>query len=93
MIIGSCVLHLSAGWVNSLKEKRSVVKSIIEKVKHRYNVSIAEISDQDAHKAIVLGFCCASNERRHAESTMTNVLNFIENNTEAVVTGVEMEIL
>ena len=93
MIIGTCTLRLSAEWVSSLKEKRMVVKSIIEKTRHKFNVSIAEVDYQDAHKDIGIGFACVTNESRHAESMVQNILNFIESNTDAVVMDVQIEML
>jgi len=92
MYIGACKLYLTADWVTSLKEKRSVVKGIVERTKHRFNVSIAEIEDMDEHKRIVVGFACVSNGGRHAEDMVRSVAAFIENNTDARVDGTETEI-
>ena len=92
MIIGSCTVYLTADWCNSLKEKRMVVKSIIEKVKHKFNISIAEVDRQDIHKSIVIGFVCVTNQVRHADEIIDNVLNYIERNTDAVIDDVEREI-
>lgn len=92
LIIGTAKINLFAGWVHSLKEKRMVVKSIIDKVKHKFNVSIAEIENQDLHQSIVIGIACVSNDKRHADSTMQNVINFIEDNTDAVLQSVETEV-
>jgi len=93
MIIGACRIDLRAEWADSLKDKRSVVKSVINKTRNKFNVSIAEIENQDLHKDITLGFACVTNEARHAQSIVSNVLAFIEANTDAVVVGVETEIL
>ena len=82
MIIGTCTITMRAEWVTSLKEKRMVVKSIIEKTRNRFNVSIAEIDCQDSHREIVIGIVCVSNEVRHATSIINHVLHFIERNTE-----------
>ena len=92
MIIGSCTVYLTADWCNSLKEKRMVVKSIIEKAKHKFNISIAEVDRQDIHKSIVIGFVCVTNQVRHADEIIDNVLNYIERNTDAVIDDVESEI-
>lgn len=92
MIIGACTIYMTAEWVNSLKEKRMVVKSIIEKTKHKFNVSIAEVDRQDIHKSVVIGFACVTNEVRHADEIIQNVLNYIEDNTNAVIDNVEREI-
>lgn len=93
MIIGTVKVYMNAGWVHSLKEKRMVVKSIIAKVKNKFNVSIAEIEDQDLHQSIVLGIACVSNDTKHADSTIQNVINFIEEKCEAVVLDVRVEML
>ena len=93
MIIGTCKVYMVAEWVFSLKDKRMIVKSITEKVRHKFNVSIAEVEDNDVHKSIVIGFACVTNEVSHADSIINNVLNFIEDNTDAVVEDVVIEIL
>lgn len=93
MIIGTAKLYLFANWVHSLKEKRMIVKSIIDKTKNKFNVSIAEIEDQDLHQSIVIGIACVSTDKRHADSTIQNVINFIEDNTDAVLQSIETEII
>ncbi|WP_035292813.1 DUF503 domain-containing protein [Clostridium sp. KNHs214] len=93
MIIGTAKIYLYANWVHSLKEKRMIVKSLIAKVHNKYNVSIAEVENQDYHKSIVLGIACVSNDTRHANSMVQNVLGFIEGNTDAIVERTEIEIL
>ena len=93
MIIGTCVVYLTADWVFSLKEKRMVVKSIVEKVRHKFNVSVAEVDNQDIHKSIVIGFACVTNEVNHANSIIDNVINFIEKNTDARIDDTVIEIL
>lgn len=93
MIVGIGSIYLRANWVHSLKEKRMIVKSIIGKVKNRFNVSIAEIENQDIHQSIVLGMSCVSSSTSHANSTIQNVMNFIEDNTEAYVEKSYIEML
>jgi uncharacterized protein len=93
MIIGTGKIYLYADWVHSLKEKRMVVKSIIDRVKNRFNVSIAEVDNQDLHQSIVVGIACVSNNTAHASSSIQHVIQYVEDNTEAVVTNIETEIL
>ena len=93
MIIGTCVVYLTADWVFSLKEKRMVDKSIVEKIRHKFNVSVAEVDNQDIHKSIVIGFACVTNEVSHANSIIDNVINFIEKNTDARIDDTVIEIL
>ena len=92
MFIGCCVMKFRAEWVTSLKEKRMVVKPIIEKTRHKFNVSIAEIEEMDVHQTIVIGFTCISNEGKHTEQVLHTVSDFIENSTDALLTDIEFEI-
>lgn len=75
------------------EEKRMIVRSIIDKVRHKYNASIAEVEDLDLHQSIVLGIACVSNSTKHSNSCIQNVIQYIEQNTEAVVQNIEIEIL
>ena len=93
MIIGTCKVYMSAGWVGTLKEKRMVTKSIIERVRNRFNVSVAEIENQDMHRSIVIGYACVTNSARLADEIIHNVLKYIEDNTDATVQDVVIEIL
>ncbi len=93
MFVGICTMHFTAEWVTSLKEKRMVVKHITEKAGHKFNISIAEVDKQDIHQSIVIGFACVSNETAHVDKMMNTVIDFIENNTDAVLDDVETEII
>ncbi|NFM47014.1 DUF503 domain-containing protein [Clostridium botulinum] len=93
MIIGTAKIHLYANWIHSLKEKRMIVKSVISKTKNKFNVSIAEIEMQDVHQSIVIGIACVSNSTKQADSIIQNVVNYIEGNTEAMVSNIETEII
>lgn len=93
MIIGTAKIYLFANWVHSLKEKRRIVKSIINKVQHRFNISISEIENQDLHQSIVLGIACISTDKKHADSTIQNIIKYIEENSEAVLENVETELI
>lgn len=94
MIVGTCTVYLNAPYVFSLKEKRMIVKSIIERVKNKFNVSIAEVSNQDIHKSVVIGFACVTNRTDHANSIIENVINFIDKiSKEAEIIDTVIEIL
>lgn len=92
MFTGICKVTLRAEWVSSLKEKRMVVKSIVSKIRNKFNVSVAEVDCQDIHKIIVIGFACVSSESVHVEKIIQNVIDFIEWNTDAPIYDTEWEI-
>ncbi len=77
MTVGACRITLRLPENASLKGKRQVIKSITARVRNRYNVSIAEIDDQDKWQIASLGISCVSNSGRHAADTLTNVTDFI----------------
>lgn len=93
MIVGACrvVLHLPES--HSLKEKRHVVKSIIARVHNQFNVSAAEVEDQDLWQQAVLGIAVATNDTQHANEVLSNVVNYIQGATPAAeMTDYEIDI-
>ena len=83
MVIGVCRVVLSIDDAFSLKEKRHIIKSLIERIKSRFNASVAEIDYNDKWKNAAIGIACVSNEVGHADSMMANIVNFIENDGRA----------
>ena len=78
MHIGICTLHLRLVEARSLKEKRRVVKSIKDRTKNRFNVSIAEVDSLDNWRWAILGVACVSNDARFTNSMLSNVVDFID---------------
>ena len=93
MVIGVIKIKIHIPWSHSLKEKRMVVKSLSAKIRNKFNVSIAEVEDQDIHQIIVLGITCVAGDNSHADSILDNVINFVESNTEGEVIKVEREVI
>lgn len=92
MFVGICEVTFRAEWVSSLKEKRMVVKSLVEKTRHKFNASVAEVDRQEEHKMLVIGFACVSNEKSHTERMLQHILDFMEKNTEAELISAEYEV-
>ena len=76
---------------HSLKDKRQVRRSIIEKTKHRFNVSIAEVDTQDVLQTLTIGLAVVSGEYYHARESMEEVLRFIEEHIDANLISIEEE--
>ncbi len=93
MVIGVCKVVLAIDSVFSLKEKRHIVKSLVERIKSRFNASVAEVDLNDNWKRAVIGISCVSNESGHADSMMANIVNFIENDGRAVLFDYTTEII
>ena len=65
-------------YVASLKEKRRIIKSITDRVRHKYKISAAEVDYLDSLDRGSLGFGVVSNNRQHAETVLQKVLNQID---------------
>lgn len=93
MLIGTCQIRIVMYEVGSLKEKRQILKSVIERIKARYNVSIAEIGDQDKWQVSEIGFCCISNSSKHAQEMIDKIIYFIEQDGRFDITECQVDIL
>lgn len=78
LYVGQCTLDLHVPNCQSLKEKRRVIKSIKEKLKSRYNVSVCEFGDLSLWQRTQLGIVTCGNERTIVDSTIRTVINFLE---------------
>ena len=88
MAICAVEITLFAAGSRSLKDKRQILRSLLDKVKHRYNVSISEMDAMDLHQKLVIGVACISNSDSHARAVIDEVIRFVENNADAEVIGV-----
>ena len=94
MTVGACRITLRLPENDSLKGKRQVVKSITSRVHNKYNVSIAEIGDNESWQIVSLGISCVSNSVRHADEMLTTVVKFIAGSRlEAELLDYEIELL
>lgn len=82
---------LRASWVHSLKEKRMVVKSIVQRLKNKFNVSVGEVGDQDIHQIIVIGISAVCGDQKQVDSTLENLIDFIEENTDVEIINIESD--
>ena len=93
MNIGACKIRLRMPENHSLKGKRQVVKSITSRVANKFNVSIAEVDDNDLWQMATLGIACVGNDGRHLNEVLSRVVNFIEGiRGDAEVLDYEIEI-
>lgn len=63
---------------SSLKEKRRILKSIKDRIKNRFNASIAEVDCHEKWQVAVIGFATVSNEGRYASRTIENLIEAVE---------------
>jgi uncharacterized protein YlxP (DUF503 family) len=93
MVIGVCKLDLRIPENHSLKEKRHVLRKLIDRVRARFNVAIAEVGDNDLWQRAEMGFCAVGNDRRHINSSLDKVVYFIEQMNLVEMVRTEIEII
>ncbi len=93
MVVGVSRIELQLPGVDSLKGKRSIVKRVVERVRSRFNASVAEVEDMDVHRRGVIGIVVVSNDGRHANSMLDTIADFVSGASEAVIVGRSTEIL
>lgn len=88
MLVNTIIVTFNAPWVQSLKEKRMVIKSMMGKAKNKFNISIAEVKHQDNHKIIVIGIAYISADNAQADSIYENIMSFLETASDAEITDI-----
>src|SRR5580658_6371880 len=78
MVVGVCRVSLMLGDSHSLKEKRSVLRRVKDRVQNKFNCAIAEVGDQDIWQTAQIGFAVVSNERGFTQSMVQKILGFID---------------
>lgn len=93
MTVGTCRVELHLPGNNSLKGKRRVVKSIKDRIRGRFNVSVAEVDRLDDWQRATLAIACVSNNSRLVDETLAKVVNLIEADTEALILDYEIDLM
>ena len=92
MIVGVCTVELFLSDSQSLKDKRQVLLSLKERLREKFNLSVAEVDGQDLWQKAVLGMACVANEGRHCNQVLDQAINLIGSNpcVEIVQSRIEM---
>jgi uncharacterized protein len=80
MVIGVVIIELHLPSAHSLKDKRSIVKSITSRINREFNVSCAEVEHQEVWQTAGIGAAVISNSAVHAQQVLGSVLGWIERN-------------
>jgi hypothetical protein len=94
MNVGVCRIELRLPTNLSLKGKRRVLKSITAQIESRFNVSVAEVDDQELWQLATLGVCCVSNNSRYTNEVLSKVVDFlVDGHFDIEILKYEIEIL
>ena len=89
MYVESAKMTFYVPQANSLKDKRQVARSIIDKVRQRFNASVAEVDTQDMHQTLTIGIAVLSGEAAHAQRSLDEIIRFMEERADAELTMLE----
>jgi hypothetical protein len=93
MTVGIARVTFRLHETQSLKEKRKVVKSLVEKSRHRFNVSVAEVADQDVHQRAVIGVAVIGSDGRTLNSLLDRIIDFMDSLGLAEMIDREVELI
>ena len=78
----------------SLKDKRQVVRSVAQRIRNKFQVSVAEVADNEAWRIATIGVACVSNDASHCEQILREIVAFVEESRlDAEVIDVETEVI
>ncbi len=92
MLVGVMTAQMYMHGIASLKAKRSIVKSVIGRLRSRFNISVSEVDHQDNKTSAVLGIAVVSNDARFIDQQLDAILNFMRNDARFYLGQVEREI-
>ena len=92
MFIGVLEITLFIPTAASLKDKRHVVKSLIETTRQKFNISIAEVDHLDKWQVATIGLACVANEQKYLNTVLDKVIGLLESSPLYEVTGIERSV-
>jgi uncharacterized protein len=93
MFIGVCTIDMHIPQSGSLKTKRHSLKSIKDRIRSRFNVSVAEVDDNDLWQKASLAVAAVSNDKSHLNQTLDHVLNLVRSVPDVSLLDYHIEIL
>lgn len=93
MTVGIALVTFRLEGNQSLKDKRRVVKSLVEKSRHRFNVSVAEVADQNLHQKAVIGVSAIGSDSRVINSLLDRIIDFMDSLGIAELIDHEIELI
>jgi uncharacterized protein len=93
MHVGILSLTLSINDAMTLKDKRRLVKSLKDRLSHRFNISVAEVGSLDRIRTGELGVAMVSNDVAHVNAALDQVVNYVRNDADLVLDDYSIEVV
>ena len=93
MVVGVLQIELSIPSADSLKAKRRVLRSLKDRIRRNFNVSVSEVDENDQWQSAILAVVVASNDKRFANKVLSKVMDFIGDSHDIVVEDYQLGII
>jgi uncharacterized protein len=92
MVVGTLEISVRLSEIRSLKDKRRVLRSLIERIRNEFQVAVAEVDDTELWGNAVVGVACVSNDAGHAEAILQRVMDTFDQQHEMEVDGFQRDV-
>ena len=92
MRVGTLEVRLSLPGVNSLKEKRQILRSLKDRIRGKFNVAVAEVDYQDVWRTACLGVVTVANDGQFVDSVLSKVSDMIRRHRNVTVVDYDLEV-
>jgi uncharacterized protein YlxP (DUF503 family) len=92
MVVGICTIELHLPESGSLKSKRHILKGIRDRIRNRFNVSLAEVENNDLWQRATLGVVAVANQRKFVNQVLSQVIEYLHKESGVVILDYSMEI-
>jgi uncharacterized protein YlxP (DUF503 family) len=92
MLVGTLRVRLLVREARTLKDKRQVVSSIKDRLRNGFNISVAEVEEQDHRQLAVLGIAMVSNETQHLRKALSQIVEALRSHPVAELVDYEMDV-
>lgn len=93
MFVAVVSVDIQIGDKNSLKEKRKILRGVLDRVKNKFNVSVAEVGYNDLWQRTLIGFSVVSNDKAHVNSSADKIMDFLYSIPDINIIETKMEII
>ena len=93
MVVGLCEVSVTLRGVRSLKDKRTVMRRLIERTRQKFEVSVSETGENDSLRSGLIGLAVVSNDARYVDSQLDKILQFMREMYVADIVGADREIV
>ena len=91
MLVGLLKADIHLQGITSLKQKRGIVKSLVERLKNRFNISVSQVSHQDNKAKAVIGIAIVSNDIAFIDKQLDTIITFMENDGRFYLGNIQRE--